>query len=100
MALTLSPELDAALKDLSDATGVAASSFVTQLLTEALPQIRLLAHAARQVKNSPVAALEVLAEAITEAQAHASQMGLEIQGERKRLRAAPNTRKGRRVKSD
>lgn len=99
MALTLTPELAAAFRDLTDATGVAASSFVVELLTESLPQIRLLTQVARQAKQSPSQALESLSEAIVEAQARTSQMGLEIQTQRKRLRASVTPGK-RKVKHD
>ena len=49
MALTISDELKAALNELNDATGVAAASFVTEIMEGNIPMILGIAQAARLV---------------------------------------------------
>jgi predicted DNA-binding protein len=56
MALTLPPELETALNDLSDAMGRPAASLATELLTEMVPQIEGLAKIARASKAGNKAA--------------------------------------------
>lgn len=50
MALTLPPDLEAALQDLSDATGRPASTLAVELLSEMVPQMHDIAKIARQAK--------------------------------------------------
>lgn len=56
VALTLTPELDAAFADLADATGKPASTVVVELLHELIPQLEGLAKVARAQKAGNKAA--------------------------------------------
>lgn len=56
MALTLTPELEAAFDDLADAMGKPASTLAVELLGELIPQIEGLAKVARAAKSGNKAA--------------------------------------------
>jgi predicted DNA-binding protein len=56
MALTLPPELEAALADLSDATGRPGASLAVELLSEMVPQMHDIAKITRQAKAGQSAA--------------------------------------------
>jgi hypothetical protein len=56
LALTVPPELQAALDDLGEAVGKPVSKVATELLTEMIPQLHGLAKYARAAKSGNVAA--------------------------------------------
>jgi predicted DNA-binding protein len=56
MALTLTPELEAALDDLAEALGKPAATLAVELLHELIPQLEGLAKVARAAKSGNKAA--------------------------------------------
>lgn len=58
--VTVPPELEAALNDLRDATGVSPASFIAEIMTDAVPMIRGITQAAIEAKKSPGNALQLM----------------------------------------
>lgn len=67
MMLTLPPELSAALDDYRDATGLAPSSFVVELLVECIPAIQATSDAVRAVESNQARAIGIMANAMSSA---------------------------------
>lgn len=86
LTLTISDELKAALAELNDATGVAAASFVGEIIEENIPMIRGIAEAARKAKEEPGRALELMQRAMLEALHGVSEVQLELMDEQAKLR--------------
>ncbi|MBV5633328.1 hypothetical protein KUU61_32405 [Pseudomonas aeruginosa] len=86
LTLTISDELKAALADLNDATGVAAASFVAEIIEENIQMIRGIAEAARKAKEEPGRALELMQRAMLEALHGVSEVQLELMDEQAKLR--------------
>lgn len=98
MALTLPPELDEVLSDISERTGVAATSFVISVLVEMLPYFQQVRKAYIQAEKSKTEALDTLTDTLFQAQSKASQLGMEL-GEMKKAVKTRN-RKPKPKKSD
>lgn len=81
LTLTISDELKAALAELNDATGVAAASFVGEIIESNIPMIRGIAEAARKAKEEPARALELMQRAMLEALHGVSEVQLELMDE-------------------
>lgn len=73
-----SPELEAALEDLRDATGASISSFVGQMLQEQMGILKSIAKAARMAKQKDIAALDVMNQALQEMLLKGQQMSLDM----------------------
>lgn len=86
LTLTISDELKAALAELNDATGVAAASFVAEIIEGNIPMIRGIADAARKAKEEPGRALELMQRAMLEALHGVSEVQLELMDEQAKLR--------------
>ena len=86
LTLTISDELKAALAELNDATGVAAASFVGEIIESNIPMIRGIAEAARKAKEEPARALELMQRAMLEALHGVSEVQLELMDEQAKLR--------------
>lgn len=67
MMLTLPPELAAALDDYRDATGLAPSSFVVELLVECIPAIEATSEAVRAVESNQAKAIGIMSNAMSSA---------------------------------
>lgn len=76
--VTLSPELEHALDQLQEATGVAPSAFIGQMIEQNLPVIRGLAEAAHEAKRNPASAIKMIQRAMLEALQDASSVQLEM----------------------
>ncbi|MBW5466248.1 hypothetical protein GOY11_35310, partial [Pseudomonas aeruginosa] len=70
-----------ALAELNDATGVAASSFVADVIDGIIPMIRSIADAASNATEEPFRALELMQRAMLEALHGVSQVQLELMDE-------------------
>lgn len=94
ISISLPPELEHALNDLREATGVAPASFIVEIMTEAVPMIRSITQAATLAKQNNADAFQVLGEALTEAmyQGTSVQMDL-IEAHRKIRKSAGKPRK-------
>ncbi|EMB2825433.1 hypothetical protein U8047_006512 [Pseudomonas aeruginosa] len=86
LTLTISDELKAVLADLNDATGVAAASFVAEIIEENILMIRGIADAARKAKEEPGRALELMQRAMFEALHQVSEVQLDLMDEQAKLR--------------
>lgn len=87
LTLTISDELKAALADLNDATGVAAASFVGEIIEGNIAMIRGVAEAARRAKEEPGRALELMQRAMLEALHGVTEVQLELMDEQSKLRS-------------
>lgn len=86
LTLTISDELKFALADLNDATGVAAASFVGEIIEGNIVMITGIANAARAAKAEPARALELMQRAMLEALHGVTETQLELMDEQNRLR--------------
>lgn len=84
MALTLPAEVDAVLRDISEVTGVSPASFVTSILVGMLPSLHQTYRALLHAQKGQVEFFDMLQNTLFEAQAQASQAGLEL-GEMRKL---------------
>ncbi|HAV4523887.1 hypothetical protein D9M68_971920 [compost metagenome] len=87
LTLTISDELKAALAELNDATGVAAASFVAEIIEGNIPMIRGIADAAKKAKEEPGRALELMQRAMLEALHGVSEVQLELMDKQASLRS-------------
>lgn len=92
LSLSISSELKHALAELNAATGVAAASFVTEIIEENIPVILAIAEAAKKAKAEPAKALELMQRYLIEASQGADQTQLESVEQQLKLR--PFVKKG------
>ena len=86
LTLSITPELKHALDELNEATGVAAASFVGEIIESNIPMILGIAEAARKAKTEPSRALELMQRSMMEALHGVSEVQLELMDEQNRLR--------------
>lgn len=86
LTLSITPELKHALDELNEATGVAAASFVGEIIEGNIPMIRGIAEAVRKAKEEPARALELMQRAMLEALHGVSEVQLELMDEQNKLR--------------
>lgn len=86
LTLSITPELKKALDELNEATGVAAASFVGEIIESNIPMILGIADAARKAKSEPARALEIMQRAMMEALHGVTETQLELMDEQNRLR--------------
>ncbi len=86
LTLSISPELKHALDELNEATGVAAASFVGEIIEGNIPTIRGIADAAKRAKEEPGRALEIMQRAMVEALHGVTETQLELMDEQTKLR--------------
>ena len=78
MLLTLPEPVHQALRELSNATGMPATTFVVAMLEEALPSILQLVEAAKQAKESPQRSLETFQSILKEERRRSHKLDAEI----------------------
>lgn len=86
LTLSITPELKKALDELNEATGVAAASFVGEIIESNVPMILGIAEAARKAKDEPARALELMQRAMLQALHGVSEVQLELMDEQSKLR--------------
>ena len=84
--LSISPELKSALDELNEATGVAAASFVGEIIEGNIPMILGIANAARLAKAEPARALEIMQRSMLEAVHGANLAQMDLIDEQTKLR--------------
>lgn len=99
MMLTLPPELAAALDDYREATGLAPSSFVVELLVECIPAIQATSDAVRAVESNQAKAIGIMSNAMASAVREGAETQLELIDASTNIRAAAK-RKPRKANSD
>ena len=73
LAITLTPETRASLERLTQASGIASSQFVSQVLHDAIPLFDTMARSFEAAKKSPQRAAEIMQEMMTEVSVEAAQ---------------------------
>lgn len=86
LTLSISPELKNALDELNEATGVAAASFVGEIIEGNISMIRGIADAARRAKEEPGRVLEIMQRSMLEALHGVTQAQMEILDDQTKLR--------------
>jgi len=86
LTLSITPELKHALDELNEATGVAAASFVGEIIESNISMILGIAEAARKAKEEPARALELMQRAMLEALHGVSEVQLELMDAQTKLR--------------
>lgn len=86
LTLSISPELKSALDELNEATGVAAASFVGEIIEGNIPMILGIANAARLAKAEPARALEIMQRSMLEAVHGANLAQMDLIDEQTKLR--------------
>lgn len=86
--VTLEPEVYEALKELQAAADISPASFISQMLKETLPAIHGMAKASVMAKRRNLDAFELLQEQLMEATEKASQVNLDLQQTKTKLRRA------------
>ncbi|MQT82874.1 hypothetical protein [Pseudomonas helleri] len=86
LTLSISPELKSALDELNEATGVAAASFVGEIIEGNIPMILGIANAARLAKAEPARALEIMQRSMLEAVHGANLAQMDLIDEQSKLR--------------
>ena len=86
LTLSISPELKSALDELNEATGVAAASFVGEIIEGNIPMILGIANAARLAKAEPARALEIMQRSMLEAVQGANLAQMDLIDEQTKLR--------------
>ena len=86
LTLSISPELKSALDELNESTGVAAASFVGEIIEGNIPMILGIANAARLAKAEPARALEIMQRSMLEAVHGANLAQMDLIDEQTKLR--------------
>jgi predicted DNA-binding protein len=89
IAISLPPELEQALNDLKEATGVSPSSFVAEIMTQSIPMIRGVTEAALEAKNSPSNALRLMQRSMMQALGEVASMQMDLIDQQTALRKSP-----------
>jgi len=91
IAITVSPELFAALEAFTQETGIARAQILGQLVTDTVPVIQAMTEAFRQAKRSPSGALDAMKDVVRDAHVKVAQVQLDLESKRPRrkLRLRP-----------
>jgi len=90
--VTLSTPVLDVLQQLADESGIAMGALCGNLLDEALPAFETMLAAVRAAKSKQANAYDMLASMLMENQAKSSQIQLDIDQERQKLRRAAGTK--------
>lgn len=90
--VSLPPPVYEVLHELADESGVAMASLCGNMLSEAMPAFQAMLAAVKMAKEKNADAYDFLASALIENQAKSSQIQLEIDQERQKLRRAAGTK--------
>lgn len=78
LSVTLSPESRAALERFSEASGIAASQFITGIVHDAIPVIEAMTESFRIARSQPERAAELMTAQLLRATTMAAQVKLEL----------------------
>lgn len=93
--VTLSTDVMRALTELSEASGIAASSFVATVMNDSLPVIEAMTQAFRHAKKAPQTAAETMNEAMLSTVHQAIQASLALTDKANSVTLRKTTRKRR-----
>ncbi|MDS4340680.1 hypothetical protein [Pseudomonas aeruginosa] len=91
ISISLPPELEHALNDLREASGIAPASIIVELMVDSLPMLRSLAQAATLIKHDKTQAFQVLGEALTTAMHQGSEAQMELMEATRKVRKTAGT---------
>lgn len=100
ISICLPPEVEHALNDLREASGIAPASFITQIITESLPMIQAVAQANRAAKHDQAEAFDVLQQALAAAMHNGSEAQLELMETTRKIRRTAGTVGKRRKRTE
>lgn len=66
------------MNELRDATGIAPSSFIAEIMTQSIPMIRGITDAAREAKRDPAEALRLMQRSLLEATSEVNSIQLQM----------------------
>ncbi|ORE39260.1 hypothetical protein BKN49_22510 [Pseudomonas aeruginosa] len=89
IAVSLPPELEQALNELRDATGVAPSSFVAEIMVQSIPMIRGITEAALEAKRRPQEAIRLMQRSMMQALSDVASAQMELIDAETALRKTP-----------
>jgi hypothetical protein len=92
ISVIISPELDAALRDLKDASGMSPANYVRQVMEVSTPTIRKMAEAFRIAKRNPEAGLVAFQNLTDAATVTGAQLSLDMDKTRAKLRRVRKAR--------
>jgi hypothetical protein len=87
-SITVSEELNSVLLELSELTGGARASLAAEFLEECLPAISQILEAVRVAKTDSLAALEIVNDALLNAQSEAVNISKDISETRRKIRGS------------
>jgi predicted DNA-binding protein len=103
IAVSLPAELEQALNELRDATGVAPASFVAEIMTQSVPMIRSITEAALEAKRNPSDAFRIMQRSMLSATTQVLNAQMELIDQetalKKTPKAIPAPKKARKPKS-
>lgn len=86
ISLSLPPELEHALNELREATGVSPASFIVEMMTESIPMIHSIVKATSLAKRNNADAFQVLGDALTEAMHQGTSVQMQLIEENRKVR--------------
>lgn len=89
IAVSLPAELEQALNELRDATGVAPASFVAEIMTQSIPMIRGITEAALEAKRNPSDAFRIMQRSLLSATTQVLNAQMELIDEETALKKTP-----------
>lgn len=89
IAVSLPPELELALNELRDATGVAPASFVAEIMTQSVPMIRSITEAALEAKRNPSDAFRIMQRSMLSATTQVLNAQMELIDQETALKKTP-----------
>ena len=89
IAVSLPPELEQALNELRDATGVAPASFVAEIMTQSIPMIRGITEAALEAKRNPHDAFRIMQRSMLSATTQVLNAQMELIDQETALKKTP-----------
>ena len=92
ISIVISPELDAALREFKDASGMSPASYIRQMIESAVPMIQKMALAFRVAKKNPEAGLIAIQELADSVTVTAAQISLDVDNTAKRRRKVRKAR--------
>lgn len=94
MYLTLTPECHEAFRRFSEASGIAAATFASKLLQDAIPMVEALTRSFELAAKNPALAADELSELLTSSMVEAAQAQLDLEQATKsaKLRRSPRRR--------
>lgn len=86
ISVCLTPEVEHALNELREATGISPASFVSQIVAESLPVLQAMTQAHKSLKEDQAEAFDVMANALATAMHQGTEAQLELMETTRKIR--------------